>query len=129
MRVQAAHVYEPGSCPSKDQQRAENHDKCTTAHPEPQDHEDQGKTMLQSWQSFGCVVGVCPGTRESEMSLGGDDGTKHDINPSMEIVHSIQPELHHQRCEYLDGPSEEIIASFACCDTNVGKVRPSLSPL
>ena len=31
---------------------------------------------------FGCVVGVCSGTRESGMSLGGDDGTKHDINSS-----------------------------------------------
>ena len=26
--------------------------KKTTAHPGPLDHEDQGKTMLQSWQSF-----------------------------------------------------------------------------
>ena len=46
----------------------------------------------------------CSGTRESEMSLGGDDGTKHDINPSIgEIVrsHDIQREFHHPRCEYL----------------------------
>ena len=48
MRVPAAHVYEPGSCPSKKKQHAENRNKCTTAHPEPQGHEDQGKTMLQS---------------------------------------------------------------------------------
>ena len=31
---------------------------------------------------FGCVFGVCSGTRESEMSLGGDNRTKHDINSS-----------------------------------------------
>ena len=29
------------------------------------------------------VVGVCSGTREGEMSLGGDDKTKYDINSSM----------------------------------------------
>ena len=29
---------------------------------------------------FSGVVGVYSGTRESKMSLGGNDGTKHDIN-------------------------------------------------
>ena len=32
---------------------------------------------------FSSVVGLCSGTSESEMSLGGDDLTKHDINSSM----------------------------------------------
>ena len=31
----------------------------------------------------GCVAGVSSGTRESEMSLGGDDRNKHDLNSSM----------------------------------------------
>ena len=34
---------------------------------------------------FSSVVGMCFGTKESEMSLGGDDGTKHDINSSMDV--------------------------------------------
>ena len=76
MRVPTAHVYEPGSY-------AGNHDKYTTAHPGPLGHEDQGKTMLQSWQSFRLCCWIVFGSRESEMSLGGDDGNKHDINSSL----------------------------------------------
>ena len=38
-----AHVHEAGSGPSKHKQHAENRHKCTTAHPEPQCHEDQEK--------------------------------------------------------------------------------------
>ena len=33
---------------------------------------------------FSSVVGMCFGTSEGKMSLGGDDGTKHDISSSME---------------------------------------------
>ena len=32
---------------------------------------------------FGSVAGLCYGTREGKMSLGGDDRTKHDIKSSM----------------------------------------------
>ena len=43
--------------------------------------------MKDSALNHGChfsgVVGVFSGTRESKMSLGGDDGTKPDINLSM----------------------------------------------
>ena len=81
-RVLVGRVYEPGSCPSKDQQHAENRNKCTTAHPGPQGHKVQRQCFNHGSHS-GCVVGVCSGTREGEMSLGGDDKTKHDINSSV----------------------------------------------
>ena len=70
-RVPVAHVYEPGSCPSKDQKHAENRNKMHDCSSRPQGHEEQNH------------FGVSSGTSESGMSLGGDDKTKHDINSSM----------------------------------------------
>ena len=43
MRVPAAHVYEPGICPSKHQQRVENHNRYMTAHHGLLDHVDEEK--------------------------------------------------------------------------------------
>ena len=34
---------------------------------------------------FNSVVGLCSRTRESKMSLGGNDGTKHDIHSPMVV--------------------------------------------
>ena len=43
------------------------------------------RTKKRQYRSshFSGVVGVCSGTRERKMSLGGNDGTKHDITSSM----------------------------------------------
>ena len=39
--------------------------------------------MLNHSSHFSGVVGVYSGTKESKLSLGGNDGTKHDINSPM----------------------------------------------
>ena len=49
------------------------------------------------------VVGVSSGTRESNVSLGGNEGTKHDIGSALEGIgtsHHIQQGFHHERFEY-----------------------------
>ena len=97
------HEYEPGSCPSNHQQHAENRNECMTAHSRA-----AGSMRTKKRQSFnhgshfGSVVGVSSGTSESGMSLGGDDGTKHDIKFSMRgsCNNTIQQEFHHQQREY-----------------------------
>ena len=53
--------------------------------------------MLNHSSHFSGVVGVYSGTRESKLSLGGNDGTKHDINSPMRGSgnHTIQQEFQH----------------------------------
>ena len=63
------------------------------------------------------------------MSLCCDDKTKHDINSSMErscndTTSSQRVTIHNARTPVSrNGPSLEIITSFTCCETSVGKVR------
>ena len=65
------------------------------------------------------------------MSLGGDDRTKHDIHSSMERSCNSTPS---SKCFTIskastpvsvDGATLKTIASFACCGTNIGKMRIS----
>ena len=56
------------------------------------------KQCVNHSSHFSGVVGVYSGTRESKLSLGGNDGTKHDINShDKKIVksHSIQQDFQH----------------------------------
>ena len=82
MQVPAAHEYEPGSCPSKHQQHAENN-KYTIARREPLDLVNKERITLQSLKSFKAVLLHCLGTQRRRDDLGGDDGTKKDIISSM----------------------------------------------
>ena len=80
---------------------------------------------------FSSVVGVCSGTRESEISLGGDDGTKHDINSSMSGSRSYTPSSKSFTINNAstticgNSPPTIIIASFTCYGTSIGKIRIS----
>ena len=106
-------------------QHAENRNKCTPAYTEPQGHEDQEKTMLQSWQSFQ----QCCWSEFGGMSLGGDVGTKHNINSSkVRSCNDIPPsegftiqDASTSVC--MNGPPTIIIASFTCYGTSIGKIR------
>ena len=76
---------------------------------------------------FCSVVGVCSGTRESGMSLGGNDGTKHDIDSSMRGSGNHTPPSknftinkasnHH----LYNSPPTTIVASFTCYGTSMGR--------
>ena len=65
------------------------------------------------------------------MSLGGDDRSEPDIFSSMERSSDNNPSRKVFTIDKattsvsIDGPSLEIIASFTCCDTNVGEIRIS----
>ena len=59
MRVPAAHVYEPESCPSKHQQHAENHTKYTIARREPLDHVDHRKDNASIMAVISAVLLEC----------------------------------------------------------------------
>ena len=76
---------------------------------------------------FGCVVGVCSGTRASKMSLGADDGTKHYNYSSVRRPCDGTPFTIHNASTpvCIDGQSLEVITSFVCCGTNVGKMQIS----
>ena len=62
------------------------------------------------------------------MSLGGDDGTKHDIYSSMERLSDNFPSstcftIHNASTSVsTDGPSLEVIASPVCCGAKVGEM-------
>ena len=126
MRAPAAHVCGLGSCPDKLQQRVSNHKKDTQfLIPGHWTMRTTERQCFNYGSHFGCVVGVSSGTRESEMSLGGDDGTKHDINPSMvrSCNHTSSSEgfaIHDAYPVCINGPSSEIIASFTCFGTSIG---------
>ena len=91
--------------------------------------EDQGKTMLQSRSHLASVVGMSSGTRESEMSLCGDDGTKHDIISSMRGSWNHTPSSKSFTINNAsttickNSPLTIIIASFTCYGTSSGKIR------
>ena len=58
------------------------------------------------------------------MSLGGDDRAKHNIFSSM-VRSSDSTFTNASTHVCIDSPSLEVITSFSCCGTNVGKVRVS----
>ena len=65
---------------------------------------------------------------KKESGFGGDDRTKHNINSSTGRSSDGTPSSQGFTINNastpvcMDGPSLEIITSFACCDTNIGKM-------
>ena len=65
------------------------------------------------------------------MSVGGDDGTKHNVNSSLGGSCNDSPPsksftVHDASTSVcMNGPSLEIVSSFSFCGTSVGKVRVS----
>ena len=59
MLAPAAHVYEPGLCPNKYQQHAENRNKYTTAHHGLLDHENQEKNNASIMAVISAVLLEC----------------------------------------------------------------------
>ena len=128
MRLPAAHAYEPGSCPSKHQQHADNHNKYTTAHHGLLDHEeDQENLMLQSWQSFRrCCWSVRAPEKARWASMVTTGPNMTSILPwrDREIKH--HPAIKDASTSIcINSPSTVIIASFTCCGTSIGQIRIS----
>ena len=80
---------------------------------------------------FSGVVGVCSGTRESQMGLCSDDRTKHDVNSSMRGSGNHTPSskgftIHNASTTIcINSPHMIIIAKFFCNGTIIGKKRIS----
>ena len=77
---------------------------------------------------FSGVVGVNSGTRESQMSLGGNDGTEHDIDAPTRRSgnHTLSSKrftiINTSTTICINSPPTINIASFTCYGTITGKV-------